>query len=439
MILEKGYARFAANALGNFLEFLDFASFGAVADAISVNFFKSDQNSSTRLLESLAIFGVAFVMRPLGGILIGYIGDVFGRSLALKASVSLMVLPSFLIGCLPSYTQAGRLSVVMLVILRLLQGVAAGGEVVGAFVHTLENSPHKSSCFWGGTIKASGNLGSATGLGLTALLRRFLSYDQFLSWGWRIPFWCGLPIGILCLWMRYQLQLFDESTTSTTQSSVQSTRGIRSRVSTDNSIDDDDREDYSVETTSAIHAYPSRLSQPLPSAPPKQVDDFEAAGGVGQSCRLPHGPDAMHLPIDYPLNALENPLGSINKWGVLVCLCFSSLWGVGYYSACVWQGYFLTRSDLVGAGALTPQVGWLVIFISQLCLCACLVAGGWVGDRVGSARAQILFSIVIFVVAVPAYVGISSGRLAIIIPSQLLLASSIGLYGEFFRRSTNKR
>lgn len=183
----------------------DFSSFGALIDIIGDKFFPS-QNAESSLLIALIIFGLAFVMRPLGGLLIGWIGDTIGRKRALEVSIGLMLLPSFLIGCLPTYDQAGWISPCMLTILRCMQGLAAGGEEVGAFIYVLEAADEDSMGFWGGACKATANLGTALGVGLVAILRVSLHSSAMHQWGWRLPFWAGLLFGAVGLWLRTSLE-----------------------------------------------------------------------------------------------------------------------------------------------------------------------------------------------------------------------------------------
>ena len=149
--------KFSAMAIGNGMEWFDFAIFGAFADIIGELYFPKSEGAGVQFLESLAVFGAAFVMRPFGGILIGYIGDTVGRKKALEISIMLMVLPSFLIGCLPTFSEWGYTSTVILVLLRLLQGLAVGGETVGAFIYTLEATGGIRKGFWCACCKASGN------------------------------------------------------------------------------------------------------------------------------------------------------------------------------------------------------------------------------------------------------------------------------------------
>ncbi|RYH25999.1 MFS transporter [archaeon] len=188
----------------------DFSVFGALVDIISMHFFPADEGAAVSFLKTVAIFGVAFLMRPLGGLLIGWIGDNYGRRIALEISIVLMLLPSFLIGCLPTYQQVGWLAPVLLLILRMIQGLAAGGELVGALIFTLESTHGRHCGFWGGACKATGNFGSTVGIGVAALLRYLLSEKDMLAWGWRVPFWMGIVFGIMGVIARKSLQFEEE-------------------------------------------------------------------------------------------------------------------------------------------------------------------------------------------------------------------------------------
>lgn len=188
----------------------DFSVFGALVDIISMHFFPADEGAAVSFVKTVAIFGVAFLMRPLGGLLIGWIGDNYGRRVALEISIVLMLLPSFLIGCLPTFQQVGWLAPILLLILRMIQGLAAGGELVGALIFTLEATHGRHCGFWGGACKATGNLGSTMGIGSAALLRFVLSDKDMLAWGWRVPFWMGVVFGIMGIIARKSLQFEEE-------------------------------------------------------------------------------------------------------------------------------------------------------------------------------------------------------------------------------------
>lgn len=193
--------RISAVAIGTVLEFYDFAVFGSLVDVIGELFFPNTSPMYS-LLASLSVFGSAFLMRPLGGLFLGIIGDTVGRQRALEISILLMLLPSFFIGCLPTYAVGGIYSTIILVILRLLQGLAVGGEMVGAFVFTVESTGGDSPGFWGSLMKSTSLIGNALGLGVATTLRHVLTEEEFYSWGWRVPFFLALGLAILGLHLR---------------------------------------------------------------------------------------------------------------------------------------------------------------------------------------------------------------------------------------------
>ena len=149
-------------ALGSIYEWYDFAVYGYLASDIAANFF-GGSSSRLALLEAFAVYGAAFVMRPLGALLFGRVGDTAGRRGALLGAVALMALPSFVIGCLPTYAAIGQNATILLVCCRLLQGVSVGGQVAGAFVMTVELAPPGSRGLAGALATAGNSLGVALG------------------------------------------------------------------------------------------------------------------------------------------------------------------------------------------------------------------------------------------------------------------------------------
>jgi MFS transporter, MHS family, proline/betaine transporter len=133
---------------GNALEWFDFAIYGALADIIGTHFFPSNE-PQTALLASFTVYSSTFLMRPLGGIIMGYIGDNFGRKFALELSISLMVIPGFFMGCLPTFSSVGYAATILLVLLRMLQGLAVGGEMIGAYIFTIEACEPTQKGLWG--------------------------------------------------------------------------------------------------------------------------------------------------------------------------------------------------------------------------------------------------------------------------------------------------
>jgi len=180
-----------AGIAGCVLEWYDFACFGYFADIFAVNFFAPDEEHS--LTYTFVIFGSGFLARPIGGWMIGKLGDgSFGRAKAVQLSILLMALPTFALGCLPTYDTVGNTATLLLVVIRLLQGLSVGGQLMSSTVYTMENSRMDCWGVWGATVMASSALGATIGSAVSYILRSVLTEEKMLAWGWRIPFWFGL-------------------------------------------------------------------------------------------------------------------------------------------------------------------------------------------------------------------------------------------------------
>lgn len=185
----------AAGAIGNVLEWYDFAVYGYFAAAIGRAFFPSE-DPVAQVLAAFGIFAAGFLMRPVGGALIGTIGDRLGRRAALTVSVAAMAIPTFLVGVLPDYQAIGIAAPILLTVLRMVQGLSVGGEYTTSIIFIIEHAPsHRRGLV--GALGCCGAvagilLGSATG----ALLASLMSEQALESWGWRIPFLLGLLVGI---------------------------------------------------------------------------------------------------------------------------------------------------------------------------------------------------------------------------------------------------
>ena len=190
-----------ASVLGNALELYDFSLYGIFAPLFATLFFPA-YNSTTALLASLMTFAVGFFMRPLGGILFGHLGDRFGRKNALSLSITLMALPTLIIGFLPTYDQIGLLAPFILLLCRLLQGLCAGGEYNGASIFIIEHLGKSRSGLAGSLISASGAIGSL----IAMMLGATLLHSSLPSWSWRIPFLLGAFLAFIGFYMRKRLQ-----------------------------------------------------------------------------------------------------------------------------------------------------------------------------------------------------------------------------------------
>lgn len=195
----------AACLIGNVLEYFDFALYGFFAAVLGATFFPAG-STSTQLLQSLAVFGIAFLMRPLGGVIFGVIGDRAGRRLSLSISISIMGVATALIGVLPTYASIGVAAPVLLVLLRCIQGLSVGGEWGASSAYLIETAPPGRR----GIRGSFPSLGAAIGLVLGSLIALTLSLllnaEQLAAWGWRIPFLVAAPLGLLGLYIRRRLE-----------------------------------------------------------------------------------------------------------------------------------------------------------------------------------------------------------------------------------------
>ncbi|MQY22597.1 MFS transporter [Nocardia macrotermitis] len=194
-----------ASFLGSTLEYYDFYIYASAAALVFGKVFFPSTNPATGTLLSLASFGVAYIARPIGAVILGHFGDRVGRKRIMLLTVLCMGSATTLIGCLPSYHTAGVLAPVLLVILRVLQGISAAGEQSGAGSLTMEHAPAGRRAFF-----ASWTLtGTQAGFILATVV--FLAVadlpdSQLLSWGWRIPFWCSLVVVVLAYVVRRRLE-----------------------------------------------------------------------------------------------------------------------------------------------------------------------------------------------------------------------------------------
>lgn len=194
-----------AGSIGQFIEFYDFSLYGLSALTLSKLFFPGD-NAVAALLATFATFGVAFFIRPLGGLFFGALGDRYGRRPVLYVTLLTIGVATTVIGLLPTYAQIGALAPILLVLCRLLQGFSAGGESVGAPAFVFEHAPKHQRGRWLNITLAATALPSVVGGTLILWLSSTLATEDFDSWGWRIPFLLALPLAFFGLWIRSQTE-----------------------------------------------------------------------------------------------------------------------------------------------------------------------------------------------------------------------------------------
>ncbi|CEJ15292.1 Proline/betaine transporter [bacterium YEK0313] len=204
---EQGKSRKAVTAavVGNVLEWYDFAVYAYVAAIIARKFFPA-QDEVTALLSTFLAYGLGFLARPLGGIVIGRMGDVSGRKNALLLTMFLMAAGTVMIGLLPTYESIGFLAPLLLVVARLLQGFSAGGEWGGSTAFIVEWAPKDQRGYYGSFQQTSVVAGLLLGSGVAALMNTVLTAPQMESWGWRIPFLIGGILGPIGLYMRRTIE-----------------------------------------------------------------------------------------------------------------------------------------------------------------------------------------------------------------------------------------
>jgi MHS family proline/betaine transporter-like MFS transporter len=193
--------------IGNALEWYDFALYGHFAAILSKLFFPAT-DAHISLIATFSVFAAGFIMRPIGGILFGYIGDKYGRRVSLAVSILTMAIPTACIGLLPTYEQIGILAPIALTIIRLLQGLSLGGAFSGCIAFVVEHAPSEKRGLAGSTSALSMCAGILLGLGVASLVSHMLPQDDFETWGWRIPFLISIVIGIVGFYIRNHL---DES------------------------------------------------------------------------------------------------------------------------------------------------------------------------------------------------------------------------------------
>jgi MFS family permease len=193
-----------ASFVGSMLEYYDFFIFGAAAGLIFPTVFFADSDPRTATLLSLMTFGVAYVARPIGAVIIGHFGDTVGRKKMLVLTLLLMGISTFAIGLVPSYDAIGVAAPVILVFLRILQGLSAAGEQSGANSLTLEHAPDRKRGFFT-SFTLEGTQGGLILANLVFLLVALLPDEQLFSWGWRIPFFLSAFVVAVGYWVRRSL------------------------------------------------------------------------------------------------------------------------------------------------------------------------------------------------------------------------------------------
>ncbi|WP_323127136.1 MFS transporter [Brevibacterium atlanticum] len=193
----------AASMAGTVVEWYEFFLYGSAATLVFNHIlFPPSDNPLTPILAGFATYAVGFIARPIGGIVFGHFGDKYGRKKLLQLSIILVGVATFLMGCLPTYDTIGALAPILLVLLRVVQGFAVGGEWGGAVLLVAEHSPDKERGFWASFPQSGVPLGNLLATAVLFILTATLTDEHFLSWGWRVAFWLSAVIVLIGYYIR---------------------------------------------------------------------------------------------------------------------------------------------------------------------------------------------------------------------------------------------
>jgi MHS family proline/betaine transporter-like MFS transporter len=194
-----------ATSLGNAMEWFDFGIYSYLAATLGKVFFPA-MSGPMQLVYSFGTFAVAFIARPIGGVLFGILGDRLGRKKILAITLIMMSFATLSIGLIPSYASIGSLGTALLLIARLVQGFSTGGEYSGAMTFIAESTPDKKRGFMASGLEVGTLVGYIAGSGIVTLLTFILGEEKMLEWGWRIPFLIAAPIGLVGFYLRSRLE-----------------------------------------------------------------------------------------------------------------------------------------------------------------------------------------------------------------------------------------
>lgn len=194
-----------AAALGNTMEWFDFGVYAYLAGTLGKVFFPSS-SPGAQVVSTFATFAAAFLVRPLGGLVFGPLGDRVGRQKVLAITMIMMAASTFAVGFLPTYAAVGFAAPLLLLVCRLVQGFSTGGEYAGATTYIAEYAPDKRRGFLGSWLDFGTFVGYSLGSGLVTVLTAVLGTDGLTDWGWRIPFYVAGPLGLIGLYMRMKLE-----------------------------------------------------------------------------------------------------------------------------------------------------------------------------------------------------------------------------------------
>ena len=202
----QDYKTLSLSAFGGALEFYDFIIFVFFSKVIGSLFFPADMPIWLSQLQTFGIFAAGYLARPFGGVVMAHFGDLFGRKRMFTFSILLMAVPTLLIGCLPTYAELGYIAPVLLLILRISQGLAVGGEIPGAWTFVAEHVPKDKVGLACGTLTSGLTLGILLGSLVSIMMQSNFNAQEMHDWAWRIPFIVGGIFGFIAMYLRRWLK-----------------------------------------------------------------------------------------------------------------------------------------------------------------------------------------------------------------------------------------
>ena len=195
-----------ASSVGTLIEWYDFYLYGVLAVFFSKHFFSPQMDPTVALIASLFVFWTGFLVRPFGAILFGHLGDLIGRKFTFMLTLLLMGGATFIVGLLPGYETLGNLAPLLLVTMRVLQGLALGGEYGGAATYIAEHAPDGKRGLYTSWIQTTATMGIVLALLVILVCRLGFGDQMFSDWGWRVPFWLSALLVLLSAYIRLKLE-----------------------------------------------------------------------------------------------------------------------------------------------------------------------------------------------------------------------------------------